>query len=76
VFDADLQSAIGIFGIGAIFLGRLPGGVVAQGQRLGRVLRIRLEEQHREARRPAPAPAPALVPTDLAEQVLAERGLS
>ena len=34
VLNTDVQSAIGIFGLGAVFLGRLPGGVVAQGERL------------------------------------------
>jgi branched-chain amino acid transport system permease protein len=72
--DLDLQSAIGVFGLGAIFLGRLPGGVVAQGQRLGHVLRTKLEEQHRLAKRPPDAPIPDPVLTDFAERVLAERG--
>jgi branched-chain amino acid transport system permease protein len=77
--DADLQSAIGIFGLGAIFLGRLPGGVVAQGQRLGAVLRSRLEAQHRLAKRKAreaatssPPPVGGPVPTAFAERVLSE----
>ena len=35
-FDLDIQSAIGLFGIGAVFLGRLPGGLVAQFARLRR----------------------------------------
>jgi branched-chain amino acid transport system permease protein len=77
--DTDLQSAIGIFGFGAIFLGRLPGGVVAQGQRLGALLRTSLAEQHRLARQraraaanPEPAPSPP-VPTAFAERVLSER---
>jgi branched-chain amino acid transport system permease protein len=71
--DLDIQSAIGIFGIGAVLLGRLPGGVIAQGERLGRVLRGRLAEQYELARRPAPAvPAPP-VPTAFAERVLADR---
>lgn len=82
VLDADLQSAVGIFGLGAIFLGRLPGGIVAQGQRLGRVLRTKLEAQHGEARTRAAVPAavdagavPALVPSPFARQVLEERAL-
>jgi len=69
----DIQSAIGIFGIGAVLLGRLPGGLIAQGQRAGRVLQARVAEQYEAARRPAPAPPPAPVPTAFAERVLADR---
>lgn len=71
--DLDIQSAIGIFGFGAVLLGRLPGGVVAQGQRLGRVLRAKVAAQYVIARRPAPAVPPPPVPTAFAERVLAER---
>jgi branched-chain amino acid transport system permease protein len=71
--DLDIQSAIGLFGIGAVLLGRLPGGVIAQGERLGRVLRGRLAEQYQAARRPAPPVPAAPVPTAFAERVLAER---
>ena len=75
--DTDLQSAIGVFGIGAIFIGQLPGGVINQGKRLGRTVRSHLEEQHvlakrRAASRPAPVASDAPIPTDYAEQVLAE----
>jgi branched-chain amino acid transport system permease protein len=70
--DLDIQSAIGIFGFGAVLLGRLPGGVVAQGQRLGRVLRAKVAEQYVIARRLAPTLPPAPVPTAFAERVLAE----
>jgi branched-chain amino acid transport system permease protein len=76
----DLQSAIGIFGVGAIFLGRLPGGVVAQGRRLGSVLRTRLQEQHELSRARArqeaasrPAPTGGPIPTAFAERVLSEQ---
>ena len=68
----DIQSAIGIFGIGAVLLGRLPGGFVAQGERLGRMLRGRLAEEYQRARRPAPAAPPAPVPTAFAQRVLAD----
>ncbi|MBA2280588.1 MAG: ABC transporter permease, partial [Acidimicrobiia bacterium] len=34
----DVQSAVGIFGLGALFLGRLPGGVVEQLRRLPALL--------------------------------------
>jgi branched-chain amino acid transport system permease protein len=71
--DLDIQSAIGIFGFGAVLLGRLPGGVVAQGQRLGRVLRAKVAEQYVITRRPAPTLPPAPVPTAFADRVLAER---
>ena len=50
--DLDIQSAIGIFGLGAVFLGRLPGGVVAQ-RPADRPLAARPGsiEQYQEARR-------------------------
>lgn len=70
--DLDLQSAIGLFGLGAVFLGRLPGGVVGLGRRVGDGLRRALAERHRLARRPAPDPAPDPVPTAFATRVLAD----
>jgi ABC-type branched-subunit amino acid transport system permease subunit len=70
--NLDIQSAIGIFGVGAVLLGRLPGGVVAQGQRVGHVLRSKVAEQYRAASAPpASVPAPP-VPTAFAERVLAD----
>lgn len=72
--DLDIQSAIGFFGLGALLLGRLPGGLVAQLGRLGEALQHRIAEQYRNARRPAPPPAPAPVPSPFAERLLAERG--
>jgi branched-chain amino acid transport system permease protein len=72
--DADIQSAIGLFGIGAVLLGRLPGGLVNQAGRLVPILRAKVAEQYRIAKTP-PAPAPpAPVPTAFAETILAERG--
>ena len=72
--DADIQSAIGLFGIGAVLLGRLPGGLVNQVGRLGPILRAKVAEQYRTAKAP-PAPVPpAPVPTAFAETILAERG--
>jgi branched-chain amino acid transport system permease protein len=68
----DVQSAIGLFGIGTLFLGRLPGGIVGQVQRLPGALAARLQEVWREARR-RPPDVPAPVPTPFAERVLAER---
>jgi branched-chain amino acid transport system permease protein len=71
--DLDIQSAIGIFGLAAIFLGRIPGGIVAQFGRVGQWLRHQVADQYRTARRPPPTPDPAPVPTAFAERVLAER---
>lgn len=71
--DLDIQSAIGLFGLAAVFLGRLPGGLIAQFGRLGELLRAWVAEQHRIARTPAPPAPPAPVPTAFAERVLAER---
>lgn len=71
--DLDIQSAIGLFGLGAVFLGRLPGGVIAQFGRVGHALRARVAEQYRIARSPAPTRPPAPVPTAFAERVLADR---
>jgi branched-chain amino acid transport system permease protein len=71
--DLDIASAIGIFGIAALFLGRLQGGIVGQVGRLGPVLRRGVAEQYRKARAPAPEPPPALVPTAFAERILSER---
>jgi len=68
--DLDIQSAIGFFGLGAVLLGRLPGGVVAQGERIGRAFRARVAEQYRLGRAPVPEPPPAPVPTAFAERVL------
>ena len=72
--NLDIGSAIGLFGLGAVFLGRLPGGVIAQAARLGQVLSARLAEQYKIAKRPAPPPPPDPVLTPFAERVLAERG--
>jgi branched-chain amino acid transport system permease protein len=73
VLNADVQSAVGIFGLGAVFLGKLPGGVVAQGGRLPAAIKARAVRKYAELRRPAPTPPPAPVPTDFAERALAER---
>ncbi len=73
--DLDIQSAIGLFGLGAVFLGRLPGGLVAQWSVVGQRVRARIAEQYLVARRPPPAIPPAPVPTSFAERILAERAL-
>jgi branched-chain amino acid transport system permease protein len=62
----DVQSAIGVFGIG-----RLPGGIVGQVQRLPAALSARLAEVWREARR-RPPEVPAPVASAFAERVLGE----
>ncbi len=74
--DLDIQSAIGIFGLGAVFLGRIPGGVIGQVHRLGHWLRDQVTEQYRAARAPAPPPDPAPVPTVFGERLLAEQLLA
>jgi branched-chain amino acid transport system permease protein len=77
VLDLDIQKAIGLFGLAAVFLGYLPGGVAAQLGRIGTGLRRRAVEQYEAARAagaPAPAP-PAPVPSAFARRILAERGL-
>lgn len=72
--NLDIQSAIGIFGIGAVLLGRLPGGFVGQGQRLVNRVRAQLGEQYGEATATPPEPQPPLVPTAFAERVLEDAG--
>lgn len=73
VLGTDVQSAVGVFGLGAVLLGRLPGGLAAQGSRAARAVQARLADQYRRARRSAvDAPATAnLVPTAFAERLLA-----
>jgi branched-chain amino acid transport system permease protein len=73
----DVQSAVGLFGLGALFLGRLPGGVMGQLQRLPAAATAALGRAWRDARvvdaaeAPVP-PAPAFEPTPFARRVLAE----
>ncbi len=74
--DLDIQSAIGLFGLGAVFLGQMPGGVIAQVGRVRDRLRAAVADQYRAARQPAAAPAPPPVPTAFAERLLAERARS
>jgi branched-chain amino acid transport system permease protein len=75
-FNLDIASAIGAFGLGAVFLGRLPGGIVAQVGRLVEVLRAKVAEQYLIARTPPPPADPALIPTPFADRILAERARS
>jgi branched-chain amino acid transport system permease protein len=71
VFGLDVQSAVGFFGIGALFLGRLPGGLVAQAQRLPGLLERGLATAWREATA-APPTGPAYVPSPFAHEVLGQ----
>jgi branched-chain amino acid transport system permease protein len=72
--DLPISSAIGLFGIAALFLGRMPGGLVGQLGRIKPTMQAKLAEQYRRARQPKPeAPAPP-VPTDFAERILTEAG--
>lgn len=70
----DLQSAVGFFGLGAVLLGRLPGGLVGVLGRAGRGARARILDAYEEARRPPVAEGPAPVPSPFALRVLQERG--
>jgi branched-chain amino acid transport system permease protein len=71
--DLPITSAIGLFGFGALFLGRMPGGLVGQLARIKPSLQAAIAEQHRRARTPAPEPPPAPVPTAFADRILAEQ---
>lgn len=74
VFDLDIQSAVGFFGLGAVLIGRSRGGLIAQLERLIAAVPRRLDEEYRAAldrRRPDPTPAP--VPSAFARRVLQER---
>jgi hypothetical protein len=55
-----------------VFLGRLPGGLIAQPVRIAQWFRGRVGELVVEARTPAPPPPPLPEPSAFAEQVLAE----
>jgi hypothetical protein len=72
VLGVGIESAIGVFGLLALFVGRMPGGLVAQLGRLGQVARSQVAAVYADARRPAPEPPPVPVPTAFAERVLAE----
>ena len=73
VFGLDVVSAVGIFGFAALFLGRLPGGIAGQLDRLPALIRRKLGQAYREALTPPPEPPPIPAPTPFAERVLAER---
>jgi branched-chain amino acid transport system permease protein len=71
-FNLDIQSAIGLFGLTAVFLGRLPGGLIAQPTRIAQWFRNRVSEELVVAAAPAPDIAPVPDPSPFAQQVLAE----
>ncbi len=72
-FNLDIQSAIGLFGLAAVFLGRLPGGLMAQPARMAAWFSARASEMLRDAHAQKPAAPPAPVASAFAENVLAER---
>jgi len=73
--DQDIQAAVFFLGIGALFLGRLPGGLIGVVRRIPPALtgaaRKEYERARRATREPAEASAPALQPTAFAKNVLA-----
>ncbi len=71
--DLDIQSAIGLFGIAAVFLGRLPGGLIAQPARIARWFRAQVATELQTVQTPAPETPPAPLASDFAQRVLAER---
>jgi branched-chain amino acid transport system permease protein len=71
VFGLDVQSAVGFFGIGALFLGRLPGGIVVQLQRVPALVERGLATAWKEATA-RPEPGPTFLPSPFAQQVLEE----
>jgi branched-chain amino acid transport system permease protein len=71
-FNLDIQSAIGLFGLTAVFLGRLPGGLIAQPTRIAAWFRSRVGEELRAAQIPAPEPDPLPEASPFATKVLDE----
>ena len=71
-FNLDIGSAIGFFGIGAVFLGRLPGGLIAQPTRFAAWFRSRVGEELRAPHEPTPEAEPLPEPSEFAEKVLHE----
>jgi branched-chain amino acid transport system permease protein len=72
--DQDIQAAVFFLGIGALFLGRLPGGLVGVLRRIPTAFTgaARREFERIEAeRRATPPEEPRLVPTEFARHVLA-----
>ncbi len=72
--DLDIQSAIGFVGLGAVLLGRFPGGLVGQFGRLTSLIPRRLDREFAAATaRRQPQVAAPLALSPFAETVLAER---
>jgi branched-chain amino acid transport system permease protein len=67
----DLASAVGLFGLAALFLGRLPGGIIGQLEQAPAGLARWLGRNYREAMTPMP-PRPMYRPTALARRTLRE----
>lgn len=76
ITDLDVQSAVGVFGLAALFLGRLPGGVVGQLQRLPAVATRWLADAWQQGERDRRPPDAVEVPepSAFARRVLAEAG--
>jgi branched-chain amino acid transport system permease protein len=71
----DVQSAVGLFGVGAVLLGRMPGGLVGLITRGARGAGQRVLRDYDAARRPTePDETPAPVPSEFARRILEERG--
>jgi branched-chain amino acid transport system permease protein len=77
VTGQDVQSAVGLFGLLALFLGRLPGGVIGNLGRVRAAILTALSRAWADARRveaeAAAEPAPAPAPSAFARRVLEER---
>lgn len=73
--DQDIQASVFFLGIGALFLGRLPGGLIGVARRLPPALTAAARKEYERARaakrEPVPESAPALQPTAFAKNVLA-----
>jgi branched-chain amino acid transport system permease protein len=76
LLGVGIESAVGVFGLLAIFVGQMPGGLVAQVSRLGRAARAQVGVVYEDARRPTPEPEPLPVPTAFAQRVLSEASSS
>src|SRR5204862_3129090 len=74
VIGQDIQAAVFFLGVGALFLGRLPGGLIGLVRRVPRAATAAATKEYmrtqRAQREPAPEPEP-LQPTAFAESVLA-----